>query len=141
MNYLQALGSVYKLVIRCPVRSVRGRVIGDVPRFTNTTVNINIDLTHGLINGTITPASNATGWNNADASIALYFNQPIDTGKLLIKVYETVYGNTCVDMDPPGTDALAAKGYELAEVHRDHEAVPSGLSLLPNNRAVVFLCV
>ncbi len=41
-------------------------------------------------------------------------------------------------MDPPGTDALSGKGYELVEVHRDHEAVAGGLSLLPNNRTVAF---
>jgi hypothetical protein len=73
-----------------------------------------------------------------NAPIALYFNQPVDTTKLKVTVYETAHGYTYVDMDPPGTDALSGKGHELVEVHRDHQAVTGGLSLLPNDRAVVF---
>jgi hypothetical protein len=85
----------------------------------------------------IEPQNSAEGIE-PNEPIALYFNQPVDTGKLQVKVYETAHGYTYQDMDPPGTDALSAKGYELVEVHRDHEAVSGGLSLLPNDRAVVF---
>ncbi len=83
------------------------------------------------------PANAAEGIES-NVPVALYFNQPVDTTRLTVKVYETAHGYTYEDRDPPGTDALAAKGYQLVEVHRDHEAVAGGLSLLPNNRTVVF---
>lgn len=70
--------------------------------------------------------------------ISLYFNQPIDPAKLSIAVNETAHGYTYEDVDPQGTDALRAKGYQLVSVARSHEAVPGKLSVVPGATLVAF---
>lgn len=70
--------------------------------------------------------------------ISFYFNQAIDPSKLDIQVHETVHGKTYVDLDELGASELHAKGYQLVEVHRDHERVPGNFSELPGNQVIAF---
>lgn len=70
--------------------------------------------------------------------IELYFNKAIDQQKLQVKVYETLHGNTYLNLDPLGEDFLNAKGYQLQEVHRDHELVNGGLSTLSEGNVLAF---
>ncbi len=70
--------------------------------------------------------------------ISISFNRAIDIQKLTIKVYETAQGVTWVDNGDLGVDALQARGYELKEVNRSHEAVAGNLSLVPGDKLVAF---
>ena len=70
--------------------------------------------------------------------IGLYFNQPIDISKLSVSLHETAQGYTYENLDAPGTPTLNARGYQLVEVNRSHEAVPGQLSLLPGDQVVAF---
>jgi hypothetical protein len=83
------------------------------------------------------PAAGAAGVE-PNAPLTLYFNGPIDPAKVTLSVRETAHGETYVDADPPGTDALQARGYTLAAVDRTDLEVPGGLSLLPGDRTLVF---
>ena len=70
--------------------------------------------------------------------IELYFNKPIDTTKLEVKVYETLHGKTYLNLDPAGLDFINAKGYQLMDVHRDRELVTGGISVLPDGKIIAF---
>jgi hypothetical protein len=70
--------------------------------------------------------------------IELYFNKAIDASKLRVSVYETLHGNTYLDLDQPGLDFLTAKGYQLQEVHRDNQLISGSYSVLPGNQTVAF---
>ncbi len=82
----------------------------------------------------------ALGAQNVEPNraIELYFNKAIDLSQLVVEVRETLHGNTYLNLDALGLDFLNAQGYQLQEVHRDMEAVPGGLSILPGNQTVAF---
>ena len=85
----------------------------------------------------VVPADNETGVD-VNTGIGLFFNKPVDPALLTVEVTETAHGYTYEDTDEPGTDSLHARGYELCEVHRDHQAVDGVLSILDGGTAATF---
>tara|TARA_R110002073_G_scaffold45053_2_gene124658 strand:+ start:112128 stop:117635 length:5508 start_codon:yes stop_codon:yes gene_type:complete len=85
----------------------------------------------------VTPNANSQNVS-ANQLITLFFNKAIDPTQLTLTVKETLHGFTYINNDPPGTDFVRAKGYELEEVHRDLALVPGTLDVAPGARMVSF---
>lgn len=70
--------------------------------------------------------------------IGFFFNKPVDVSELQISVYETAHGFTYEDQSIPGETGTHSKGHQLIQVHRDHESVSGGLSILPGETIIAF---
>ncbi|WP_180141249.1 immunoglobulin domain-containing protein [Desulfoluna butyratoxydans] len=82
------------------------------------------------------PANNAEGVE-PNAFIAFYFNKEADPSKLSVEVYETVHGKVWTQPEK-GADITAISAVSMEEIHRSHELVPGGVSVLPGNTMVAF---
>jgi hypothetical protein len=85
---------------------------------------------------TVQPAQGAQRVDTK-AQIALFFNQSIDASQLEVTVFETAFGKTWLNQDAQGTEFFNAKGHQLVDVQRDHQAVPLSLQLIGNNKTVL----
>ena len=85
----------------------------------------------------ITPA-NGDEYIEPNSFISIAFNRAIDLQKLTLNVYETAHGQTWVDADELGVDALQAKGYQLQTVNRSHETVTGKLAILPGDKLIAY---
>lgn len=84
------------------------------------------------------PPQNGDNGIEPNNFISVSFNRAIEFQKLSININETAQGLTWVDNDELGVDALQARGYELKQVNRSHEAVAGRLSLIPGDKLVAF---
>jgi hypothetical protein len=70
--------------------------------------------------------------------INFYFNKPIEADKLTIVVKETAHGMIYDLSSQKNADIMSMSNIQMTEVNRDLEAVPGGVSLLPDKRTAAF---
>ena len=83
------------------------------------------------------PANGSDG-HEPNTPVNLYFNRPLDPALLSVNVRETVHGLVYEQRGRNANPSAFKAPPRLIEVNKDQEAVPGGLSVLADQKTIVF---